>query len=192
MTFLVLILALLMLLVVGRPKLLNKKLMTLVGALTLTVNASAVESASFDQRVSDLAEVLEQPAASEQPIASREPITSVDLRACQPEKTLNLEFPGCWYLGAGLGLSQITPDVEGTAWRVSDDMDMGFKVHVGYHFLPHWFAEFSYADLGHYVFNPIQPPWNIYVKAAISDNIDTCVDTPFGIFEFLQLQEVRH
>ena len=74
---------------------------------------------------------------------------------------------------------------------------MGFKVHVGYHFLPHWFAEFSYADLGatkmklrnpnpqlmsdeeitynmpelalgYYVLNPVQNPWNIYVKVGIS------------------------
>ena len=51
--------------------------MTLVGALTLTVNAPAVESASFDQRVSDLAGVLEQPTVSEELTASREPVTSV-------------------------------------------------------------------------------------------------------------------
>ncbi|MGF1642625.1 MAG: OmpA family protein [Thiotrichales bacterium] len=36
-----------------------------------------------------------------------------------------------WYVGAGVGVSKLEPDTSGTALRVTDDTDTGYKISVG-------------------------------------------------------------
>jgi len=55
---------------------------------------------------------------------------------------------GCWYLGAGVGVSRLMPDKHDTSWRVSDSQDTAFKLLSGYGFTEHWFGEISYENMG--------------------------------------------
>jgi opacity protein-like surface antigen len=52
------------------------------------------------------------------------------------------------YLGAGLGLSQLNPQENGSGWHTTDQSSAGFSIYIGYPFHPHWIAELTYADLG--------------------------------------------
>ena len=53
-----------------------------------------------------------------------------------------------WYVGGGLGLSQVKPDASDTPWRVSDDSDLGYKLTVGRELSDHLAVEAFWADLG--------------------------------------------
>ncbi len=53
-----------------------------------------------------------------------------------------------WYLGAGLGITQLDPDTNNTGYRVSDDQDAGFKLFAGFDYNKYLTAEGFYADLG--------------------------------------------
>ena len=53
-----------------------------------------------------------------------------------------------WYLGAGLGGTELDPDTNNTGYSVVDDRDTGFKLFGGYDFSEHLTVEGFYTDLG--------------------------------------------
>ena len=53
-----------------------------------------------------------------------------------------------WYLGAGLGITELDPDTGATAYSVSDEGDTGFKLFGGYDFSERLTVEGFFADLG--------------------------------------------
>jgi len=53
-----------------------------------------------------------------------------------------------WYIGAGVGISQLEPDENGTNYRVTEENDTGWKVFAGIDFSKHWTGEVLYSDLG--------------------------------------------
>ncbi len=53
-----------------------------------------------------------------------------------------------WYLGAGLGLTQLDPETNDTGYDVSDSSDSGFKLFGGYDFTERLSAEGFFTDLG--------------------------------------------
>jgi outer membrane protein OmpA-like peptidoglycan-associated protein len=53
-----------------------------------------------------------------------------------------------WYIGAGVGVSQLEPDASGTNYRVTEENDSAWKIFVGVDFSKHWTAELLYSDLG--------------------------------------------
>jgi outer membrane protein OmpA-like peptidoglycan-associated protein len=63
----------------------------------------------------------------------------------EPESWLKVSD---WYLGAGVGVSQLEPDASGTNYRVTEENDSAWKIFVGVDFSKHWTAELLYSDLG--------------------------------------------
>lgn len=53
-----------------------------------------------------------------------------------------------WYLGAGLGITELDPDTNNTGYSVADERDTGFKLFAGYDFSKHLTVEGFYTDLG--------------------------------------------
>lgn len=53
-----------------------------------------------------------------------------------------------WYLGAGLGVTELDPDTNNTGYSVSDERDSGFKLFGGYDYSETLTVEGFYADLG--------------------------------------------
>jgi OOP family OmpA-OmpF porin len=53
-----------------------------------------------------------------------------------------------WYLGAGLGITELDPDMNNTGYSVTDERDTGFKLFGGYDFSERLTVEGFYADLG--------------------------------------------
>ena len=53
-----------------------------------------------------------------------------------------------WYLGAGLGITELDPDTGATGYSVSDERDTGFKLFGGYDFSERLTVEGFYTDLG--------------------------------------------
>ncbi len=53
-----------------------------------------------------------------------------------------------WYLGAGLGITELDPDTNNTGYSVSDERDTGFKLFGGYDYSDNITFEGFYADLG--------------------------------------------
>lgn len=53
-----------------------------------------------------------------------------------------------WYLGAGLGISEIDPDTDDTGYRVTDERDSGFKLFGGFDYSERLTIEGFYVDLG--------------------------------------------
>ncbi|MBT8120163.1 MAG: OmpA family protein [Gammaproteobacteria bacterium] len=53
-----------------------------------------------------------------------------------------------WYLGAGLGITELDPDTNNTGYSVSDERDTGFKLFGGYDYSDAITFEGFYADLG--------------------------------------------
>ncbi len=53
-----------------------------------------------------------------------------------------------WYLGAGLGITELDPDTNNTGYSVTDEKDSGFKLFGGYDFSERLTVEGFYADLG--------------------------------------------
>ena len=58
------------------------------------------------------------------------------------------DFNDRFYLGLGLGLSQLEPGVKNTGYSVDENQDMGFKVYAGWDFAKNWAAELYYDPLG--------------------------------------------
>lgn len=67
--------------------------------------------------------------------------------ACYTQDVIN-RTSACWYVGAGLGISQLSPDTEGTDWLIEEDASEGFLLGVGYQFHEKWAVELNYFDLG--------------------------------------------
>jgi len=59
-----------------------------------------------------------------------------------------------WYAGAGLGVSRLNPDPNGTIFRVSDDKSFGYKLTLGYDWSKRISIEGYYADLGEAKLSP--------------------------------------
>ena len=53
-----------------------------------------------------------------------------------------------WYLGAGLGITELDPDTNDTGYSVSDARDTGFKLFAGYDYSETLSFEGFYTDLG--------------------------------------------
>lgn len=53
-----------------------------------------------------------------------------------------------WYLGAGLGITELDPDTNNTGYNVSDERDTGFKIFGGYDYSDRLSIEGFFADLG--------------------------------------------
>ncbi len=53
-----------------------------------------------------------------------------------------------WYLGAGLGITELDPDAGNSGYTISDKRDTGFKLFAGYDFSDRLSVEGFYADLG--------------------------------------------
>ena len=53
-----------------------------------------------------------------------------------------------WYLGAGLGMTELDPDTNNTGFSVTDQRDTGFKLYGGFDFSNHLTVEGFYTDLG--------------------------------------------
>lgn len=58
------------------------------------------------------------------------------------------QFVSCFYLGAGLGYSQLEPDTKKSAWEIDENNDISFALYGGYQFTQTWFTELVTADLG--------------------------------------------
>lgn len=61
------------------------------------------------------------------------------------EKT---QFVSCFYLGAGLGYSQLEPETKNSAWKLDKKNDFSIALYGGYQFTHDWFTEIIIADLG--------------------------------------------
>jgi hypothetical protein len=55
---------------------------------------------------------------------------------------------GCWYLGAGVGLSHLSPEGSVNGWSSDDAGSFGFQVSIGRAIRSDWFWELSYMDAG--------------------------------------------
>ena len=53
-----------------------------------------------------------------------------------------------WYLGAGLGITELDPDTNNTGYSVTDESDTGFKLFGGFDYNNRLTIEGFYADLG--------------------------------------------
>ena len=53
-----------------------------------------------------------------------------------------------WYLGVGLGATELDPDTNNTGYSVTDERDTGFKLFGGYDFSERLTVEGFYTDLG--------------------------------------------
>lgn len=59
-----------------------------------------------------------------------------------------------WYGGLGAGVSHLSPDTDGTTFRISDSQSSGGKVFVGYDLSDRWAVEGYYSDLGKVTLTP--------------------------------------
>ncbi|NND70349.1 MAG: OmpA family protein, partial [Rhodothermales bacterium] len=88
---------------------------------------------------------------------------------CQPGIEDN-EFPDCWYVMGGIGITEVDPEGEANSWRTTGDNSEGLKLSIGYHFKPHWLAELSYTDAGAAELGNLNP--------AIGDTAEISYDIP--------------
>ncbi|MCF6324514.1 MAG: OmpA family protein [Gammaproteobacteria bacterium] len=57
-------------------------------------------------------------------------------------------FENRWYIGAGLGISELDPDVRKTTYSIQDSRDSGYLLNLGYDLSERISIEGHYADLG--------------------------------------------
>ncbi len=67
---------------------------------------------------------------------------------CEPDSSINFDEVHCWYGGLSFGQSRLAPEITADQWTLADESVNAVGVLVGYQFLPNWFAEFSFHDLG--------------------------------------------
>ena len=53
-----------------------------------------------------------------------------------------------WYIGGGLGITELDPDTDNTGYTVTDEKDSGFKLFAGYDYSERLSVEAFYTDLG--------------------------------------------
>lgn len=74
------------------------------------------------------------------------------------------------YIGGSVGISELMPDTNTSAWVVDDDNDTSFKIYIGYELTKRWSAEAFYSDLGNAHLDgsasPALPSGNINYKLA--------------------------
>lgn len=58
------------------------------------------------------------------------------------------DFIRCGYMGLGLGLSQLEPEVKKSAWKLDKKNDLAISLYGGYQITHDWFTEAVIADLG--------------------------------------------
>ncbi|MCB1754364.1 MAG: OmpA family protein [Gammaproteobacteria bacterium] len=58
------------------------------------------------------------------------------------------DFDNRYYLGFGLGMSNLEPETNNSGYSVEDKNDAAGKLYLGMDFAKHWGAELYYADLG--------------------------------------------
>jgi outer membrane protein OmpA-like peptidoglycan-associated protein len=78
-------------------------------------------------------------------------------------------FEGCWYAGAGLGLTEVDPEGQAGGWSTVDSSDSGWKVYGGYRFKPHWSVELSYVDGGEARLGNVDPVLEALIPNASID-----------------------
>jgi outer membrane protein OmpA-like peptidoglycan-associated protein len=59
-----------------------------------------------------------------------------------------------WYIGAGLGISEVEPDTSGSIYSVEDSRDSGYLLYLGYDLFDNISIEGHYTDLGEAVISP--------------------------------------
>jgi outer membrane protein OmpA-like peptidoglycan-associated protein len=74
-------------------------------------------------------------------------LASMAVAGAEPESESWLKVSD-WYIGAGVGVSQLEPDENGTNYRVTEENDTAWKVFAGVDFSKHWTGELLYSDLG--------------------------------------------
>ncbi len=105
--------------------------------------AAARGSAAFRRRSPGMKRLaIAIPVALAQGVAVQ--VSAQDISGCSADKGNS----NCWYVGGGAGISQLDPEGSSNDWATDDDQDAGVEVHIGQHFRPHWFWEFSYAVPG--------------------------------------------
>ena len=99
-----------------------------------------------------------------------------------------------FHLSAGVGRSFVAPEGYSNGWHTVGDYSEGYKLRLGYRFLPRWFAEVSYVDAGEAEIGNRNPavtdiagityeipalfvgfnlrkqddPWNVHVKLGVA------------------------
>jgi len=63
-------------------------------------------------------------------------------------ETNQTDNEGSYYLGLGMGMSFLQPDITGTIFDVSDDQDMAVSVLLGHRFNSDWMLDLAFTDLG--------------------------------------------
>ena len=63
----------------------------------------------------------------------------------------------CWYVGGGMGYSQLEPEPRESSWVNEDKNDIAYKLFAGYPIKKHFFAEVSYEDMGSAVMRNLNP-----------------------------------
>ena len=58
------------------------------------------------------------------------------------------------YIGAGIGLSLMKPDTDGTSYSIDNNIDFGYKMYVGRDLSNYFSAELTFADLGQTTLKP--------------------------------------
>ena len=79
------------------------------------------------------------------------------------------QFEGCWYAGAGLGITEVDPEGQAGGWFTDDSRDSGWKVFGGYRFKPHWSVEVAYVDGGEAGLANVDPALEALIPNATID-----------------------
>jgi hypothetical protein len=100
-----------------------------------------------------------------------------------------------FHVGAGAGVSVVSPEGESSGWRTIGNSGEGFKLRLGYRFKPRWYAEAGYVDAGAaeignqdpaitdiasiyykipsvfigYMLRDSAARWNVHLKLGVSD-----------------------
>lgn len=80
-------------------------------------------------------------------------------------RTVQPSYKSGWYAGAGLGMTEVSPEGSSGGFYVEDDSDWGYKLFAGWRFRPHLSAELSYVDIGEAGLGNVNPA----IAASISD-----------------------
>lgn len=95
-------------------------------------------------------------------------------------------FEPCWYLGAGVGVTEVDPEGLANGFRTVDSRDTGWKGFVGWQFYPHWSAELTYLDGGEAEIGNLNPA----IDALIPDaNIDYQTPSLMAVYWLREPQE---